>query len=105
MAVPQKIDPQSWKEDLAAFRQKTEEFYAGNMDKMAYKGFSGLYGSYAQRGGKANILRLRMTAGRVTPEKLAFARSIAFRLRPGLSSSRKCSRLAPRSSARQTHSR
>ena len=72
MAVPQKIDPQSWKEDLAAFRQKTEEFYAGNMDKMAYKGFSGLYGSYAQRGGKANMLRLRMTAGRVTPEKLAF---------------------------------
>lgn len=40
---------------------------------MAYKGFSGLYGSYAQRGGKANMLRLRMTAGRVTPEKLAFA--------------------------------
>ena len=73
MAAPQPIDPRSWKTDLAAFREKTEDFYAGNLDKMAYKGFSGLYGSYAQRGGKANMLRLRMTAGRVTPEKLAFA--------------------------------
>lgn len=73
MAAPQPIDPRSWKKDLAAFREKTEDFYAGNLDKMAYKSFSGLYGSYAQRGGKANMLRLRMTAGRVTPEKLAFA--------------------------------
>ena len=72
MAVPNKIDPQSWKPELAAFREKTEAFYAGQMDKAAYKGFSGLYGSYAQRGGKANMLRLRMTAGRVTREKLAF---------------------------------
>lgn len=73
MAVPQTIDPQSWKQDLDAFREKTREFYAGELDKMSYKGFSGLYGSYAQRGGKASMLRLRMTAGRVTPEKLAFA--------------------------------
>ena len=51
MAAPQPIDPRSWKKDLAAFREKTEEFYAGNLDKMTYKGFSGLYGSYAQRGG------------------------------------------------------
>lgn len=66
------IDPQSWKQDLPEFKEKTEAFYAGEMDKMAYKGFSGLYGSYAQKGGKANMLRLRMTAGRVTKEKLAF---------------------------------
>lgn len=66
------IDPQSWKQDLPAFKEKTTAFYAGEIDKMAYKGFSGLYGSYAQKGGKANMLRLRMTAGRVTKEKLAF---------------------------------
>ena len=66
------IDPQAWKKDLPAFREKTEAFYAGELDKGAYKGFSGLYGSYAQRGGKASMLRLRMTAGRVTKEKLAF---------------------------------
>ena len=68
----QKINPQSWKQDLPAFAEKTKAFYAGEVDKAAYKGFSGLYGSYAQRGGEASMLRLRMTAGRVTPAKLAF---------------------------------
>lgn len=66
------IDPQTWKQDLPAFKEKTEAFYAGELDKGSYKGFSGLYGSYAQKGGKASMLRLRMTAGRVTKEKLAF---------------------------------
>lgn len=68
----EQIRPQTWKQDLPAFREKTAAFYAGELDKAAYKGFSGLYGSYAQKGGKASMLRLRMTAGRVTPEKLAF---------------------------------
>lgn len=67
-----KIDPQSWKQDLPEFQARTAAFYAGELDKAAYKGFSGLYGSYAQKGGKASMLRLRMTAGRVTKEKLAF---------------------------------
>lgn len=71
------IPPETWKQDLPAFREKTAAFYAGELDKAAYKGFSGLYGSYAQKGGQAGMLRLRMTAGRVTPEKLAFtARAI-----------------------------
>lgn len=67
-----KIDPQAWKQDLPEFKEKTAAFYAGELDKMAYKGFSGFYGSYSQKGGKASMLRLRMTAGRVTREKLAF---------------------------------
>lgn len=72
-----KIDPQSWKQDLPAFREKTNEFYAGESTVGAYKGFSGYYGSYAQKGGKASMLRLRMPGGRVTKEKLAFvARAI-----------------------------
>lgn len=66
------IDPQTWKQDLEEFKEKTAAFYAGELDKMSYKGFSGLYGSYAQKGGKASMLRLRMTAGRVTKEKLSF---------------------------------
>ena len=48
------------------------DFYAGKMDKGSYKGFSGRYGSYAQKGGAASMLRLRMTAGCVSKEKLAF---------------------------------
>ena len=70
------IRPETWKQDLPAFREKTAAFYAGELDKAAYKGFSGFYGSYAQKGGKANMLRLRMTAGRVTPEKLAFTAGV-----------------------------
>ena len=71
------IDPQSWKADLPAFREKTLAFYAGELDKGSYKGFSGLYGSYAQKGGQASMLRLRMPGGRVTRDKLAFiARAI-----------------------------
>ena len=57
------IDPQSWKQDLPAFREKTAEFYAGGSTVGAYKGFSGYYGSYAQKGGKASMLRLRMPGG------------------------------------------
>jgi ferredoxin-nitrite reductase len=66
------MDTQFWKKELPAFREKTEAFYAGELSKGDYKGFSGLYGSYAQKGGTASMLRLRMTAGRVTKEKLAF---------------------------------
>jgi ferredoxin-nitrite reductase len=66
------IDPKSWKKDIPQFKEKTEAFYKGELSKNDYKGFSGLYGSYAQRGGAASMLRLRMTAGRVTKEKLAF---------------------------------
>ena len=39
---------QDWKQDIPAFRAKTAAFYAGELSKDAYKGFSGLYGSYAQ---------------------------------------------------------
>jgi sulfite reductase (ferredoxin) len=67
-----KIDPQTWKEDMDEFREKTDQFYSGEMTKNAYKGFSGGFGSYAQRGGEANMLRLRMPGGRVTKDKLKF---------------------------------
>lgn len=67
-----KIDPLTWKADMQAFREKTDAFYKGEIKKNDYKGFSGLYGSYAQKGGQASMLRLRMTAGRVTKEKMAF---------------------------------
>ena len=66
------IDPIAWKQEMPAFRAKAAEFYAGQLDRNLYKGFSGLYGSYAQKDGKASMLRLRMTAGRVTKPKLAF---------------------------------
>lgn len=67
-----RIDPQSWKADLPAFREETLRFYAGESSVKEYKGFSGGFGSYAQRGGKASMVRLRMPGGRLNQEKLNF---------------------------------
>ena len=81
MAVPAKLDPKTLKPELADFREKTDAFYAGQMPKPEYKGFSGYFGSYAQRSGEASMLRLRMPAGRVTKQRLAF---VAGALRSGV---------------------
>lgn len=67
-----KITPESWKADMPAFKAKAAAFYQGELDKNIYKGFSGLYGSYAQKGGQASMLRLRMTGGRINKDKLKF---------------------------------
>lgn len=57
--------------DIALFAEKIGAFEAGEVDKKSYKGFSGGFGSYAQRNG-GNMLRLRMAGGRLTKERLAF---------------------------------
>lgn len=61
-----------FKEDLKDFREMTEKFYAKEVSIKDYKGFSGGFGSYAQRGGEASMLRLRMPGGRIPKEKLKF---------------------------------
>lgn len=61
-----------FKEDLKDFREMTEKFYAKEVSIKDYKGFSGGFGSYAQRGGETSMLRLRMPGGRITKEKLKF---------------------------------
>ena len=50
----------------------TRQFFAGEVPVPKYKGFSGGFGSYAQRGCKASMLRLRLPGGRVSREKLGF---------------------------------
>ena len=66
-----------WKEDYKEFEEVTRQFYAGEVPVPKYKGFSGGFGSYAQRGGKASMLRLRMPGGKISKEKLGFiAKSI-----------------------------
>ena len=42
---PLPLDPKAWKPELDEFRAKTDAFYAGQMEKAAYKGFSGYFGS------------------------------------------------------------
>lgn len=70
----------AFREDLIQFDESTRDFYTGKMSKQEYKGISGGFGSYAERGGKSGMIRLRMTAGRLTKEKLAFVVEMAERL-------------------------
>lgn len=58
--------------DLEEFKEKTMAFHNGDMTVAEYKGFSGGFGSYAQRGGKKHMLRLRMAGGQITKERLKF---------------------------------
>lgn len=67
---------QEFKNDLTDFREMTKKFYAGEVSQKDYKGFSGGFGSYAQRGGKVSMLRLRLPGGRLPKEKLKFVADI-----------------------------
>ncbi len=67
-----KIQPEDWKEDYKEFDEATEKFYSGEMDAKTYKGISGGFGSYAQRGANASMLRLRMSGGVMDLKKLKF---------------------------------
>ena len=67
---------QEFKNDLTDFREMTNKFYAGEVSQKDYKGFSGGFGSYAQRGGKVSMLRLRLPGGRLPKEKLKFVADI-----------------------------
>lgn len=60
-----------WKRRLPAFYRKTDAFYAGELDKPGYKSCSGYFGSYAQRSGRENMLRLRTPAGRIPKARLS----------------------------------
>ncbi|MCF0246034.1 MAG: nitrite/sulfite reductase [Ileibacterium sp.] len=72
MKLTDKINPMDFEEKIDLFEEKTKEFYDGKLSQKEYKGFSGKYGSYAQRGAKANMLRLRMNGGRLTKKKLKY---------------------------------
>ncbi len=63
---------QEFKPDLEEFYEMTKKFHSGEVSKGEYKGFSGAFGSYAQRDGKHHMLRLRMTGGQFTKEKIKY---------------------------------
>lgn len=58
--------------DLEEFRDKTMKFHNKEISVPEYKGFSGGFGSYAERGGVSHMLRLRMAGGQLTKERLKF---------------------------------
>lgn len=68
-----KVDyAEKFRKDLIEFRHVTNQFYSGEIKMPEYKKFSGGFGSYAERGGKLGMLRLRHCGGRITTEYLQF---------------------------------
>lgn len=63
---------EKFRKDLTAFREMTEKFYNKEISVAEYKGFSGGFGSYAQRGGERNMLRLRLAGGEIDLDKVKF---------------------------------
>ena len=63
---------EDYRHELQTFREKTRAFYAGEVSVGEYKGFSGYFGSYAHRGAGSCLLRLRLYAGELDKDKLAF---------------------------------
>lgn len=63
---------ENWKKEMPEFKDKTEKFLTGELPKGEYKGFSGRFGSYAQKDGQHFMLRLRTPGGRVTPQMMDY---------------------------------
>lgn len=58
--------------DLAELKESTRAFHNGELSVAEYKRRSGGFGTYAQRGGKKHMLRLRIPGGRLTKQRLQF---------------------------------
>lgn len=63
---------QELKDEIELFREQTNKFIRKEISVKDFKGFSGGFGSYAQRGGEKFMLRLRMNQGVMSKDKLAF---------------------------------
>lgn len=58
--------------DLTELKESTRAFHSGRLSTAEYKRLSGGFGTYAQRGGRLHMLRLRMPGGRLTKKRLQF---------------------------------
>ena len=56
---------------MISWRQ-LKKFDKGEIDRKAYKGISGGFGSHAQRDPSKHMLRLRMAGGNLTEKRLEF---------------------------------
>ena len=69
------IDPQEWKADLPAFREKTKEFTQAKSMSARTRAFPVFTAATRAEGRQGEHTRLRMPGGRVTREKLALVAS------------------------------
>lgn len=58
--------------DLPSFKRTSEKFFNKEISISDYKGLSGAFGSYAERGAKSAMFRLRLPGGRITANQLTF---------------------------------
>lgn len=63
---------EEFRNDLKKFNEMTEKFYNKEITVPEYKGFSGGFGSYAQRGGERSMLRLRLSGGEINEKNIKF---------------------------------
>lgn len=63
---------EQFREQIHEFVGTIEKFDKGEIDRKAYKGISGGFGSYAQRDPSKHMLRLRMAGGNLTEKRLEF---------------------------------
>ena len=60
------------KKETENLEEKIREFDEGTLDRKSYKGFSGGFGTYAQREPGQHMLRLRLPGGQLGTEQLKF---------------------------------
>ena len=60
---------EQFREQIHEFVGTIEKFDKGEIDRKAYKGISGGFGSYAQRDPSKHMLRLRMAGGNLTEKR------------------------------------
>ena len=58
--------------DLPVFKENTRKFYAKEIAVNQYKGLSGPFGSYAERGAATGMSRWRFPAGIINHGQLSF---------------------------------
>ena len=63
---------EQFREQIHDFVETIEKFDKGEIDRKAYKGISGGFGSDAQRDPSKHMLRLRMAGGNLTEKRLEF---------------------------------
>ena len=54
------------------FVEATQAFYAKELPPGKYKGISGKFGSYGERGANSSMLRLRFSGGAIDCDNIAF---------------------------------
>lgn len=63
---------EQFRDDLIEFRDMTQKYHNKEITMKEYKHFSGGFGSYGERGGQSNMLRLRLPGGRLQKNHLKF---------------------------------